>query len=231
MSIYRFGAGVAMVALVGAGAFAQPPGGGFGMMRGNQPLTLASAPAEALGTELKLTEEVQKKIAAIQKKLQEKSMAAMQELRDSGGFSPEAMQELQKKNEESAKKAETEIMALLSDDQKKALPEVLKALQLLRTVGIPVQLNSDLKLTADQKKALTEVAAAIQKDRTAKMKEMQEARQNQDQDKLRELMQSMRGNGGVNPKAMAILTAEQKAMVEKYIKDHPQPQGGRRGGN
>ncbi|MBB6049538.1 hypothetical protein [Armatimonas rosea] len=230
MSIYRFGAGLAVVALVSTGAFAQPPGGGFGMMRGNQPLTLATVPAEALGTELKLSPEVQKQIAAIQKKVQDKMQAAMQELRDSGGAGPEAFQELQKKNQENSKKAETEILALLTDDQKKALPEVLKALQLLRTVGIPVQLSSALMLTDVQKKSLAEVAAAVQKDREAKMKEMQEARQNQDQDKMRELMQAMRGNGGVNPKALAILTAEQKAMVEKYIKDHPQPQG-RRGGN
>jgi hypothetical protein len=53
---------------------------------------------------------------------------------------------------------------------------------------------------------------------------------NQDMDRVRELAQGMRGNGGVDVKAQGILTAEQKALVEKYLKEHPQPQGFRRGG-
>ncbi|WP_309712311.1 hypothetical protein [Armatimonas sp.] len=216
------------IAIVSTHALAQPPRGGFGMM--NQPLTVVSAPAEVLGKELKLSEEVQKKVAAIQKGVQDKMTAAMQELRDSGGFSPEAFQELQKKNTENAKKAETEIMALLSNDQKKALPDVMKALQMLRTLGIPVQLNGDLKLTEEQKTALAKIAVEVTKDRESKMKEMQEARENGDQDKMRELMQAMR-TSGANPKALAALTADQKAMIEKYIKDHPQQPGRRPGGN
>ena len=53
----------------------------------------------------------------------------------------------------------------------------------------------------------------------------------QDMDRVRELAQGMRGTGGGDAKALAILTSEQKAMVEKYIKDHPRPQGRRGGGN
>ena len=228
MKYLNYALSLTTVAIVSTHALAQPPRGGFGMM--NQPLTVVSAPADVLGKELKLSEEVQKKVATIQKGVQDKATAAMQELRDSGGFSPEAMQELQKKNAENSKKAETEIMALLTADQKTALPDVIKALQLLRTLGIPVQLSGELKLTDEQKTALGKIAVDVQKDRDAKMKEMQEARQNGDQDKMRELMQAIRPSGA-NAKALAILTADQKAMVEKYIKDHPQQPGRRPGGN
>ncbi|WP_395089085.1 hypothetical protein [Armatimonas sp.] len=231
MSLYRFGTALAVGALVSTTAFAQPPGGGFGFGRGNQPLTVATVPADALGKELQLSEEVQKKVAAIQKGVQDKMQAAMQELRDSGGFNQEAMQELQKTNLANGKKAEMEILALLTDDQKKALPEMLKTLQLLQTLGIPVQLNGDLKLTAEQTKALAERAAVVQKERAAVTKQIQEAMASQDMDRVRELSQGMRGTGGADAKALAILTPEQKAMVEKYIKDHPRPQGRRGGGN
>lgn len=231
MSLYRFGTALAVVALVGAGALAQPPGGGFGFGRGIQPLTVATVPADALGKELKLSEEVQKKVAAIQKGVQDKIQAAMQELRDSGGFNQEAFQELQKKNQENGKKAETDILALLTDDQKKALPDVLKTLQMLQTLGIPVQLNADLKLTAEQTKVLTERAAVLQKERAAVAKQIQEAMASQDMERVRELSQGMRGTGAADAKALAALTPEQKAMVEKYIKDHPRPQGRRGGGN
>ena len=157
---------LAAVTVVSASALAQPPGGGFGL-RGLQPLTAATVPAPVLGKELKLSEEVQKKIATIQKGVQDKQTAAMQELRDSGGFNPEALQELQKKNQENGKKAETEILALLSDDQKKALLDVIKALQTLQTLTIPLALHEDLKLTEEQTKALTERAAVVAKERAA----------------------------------------------------------------
>ena len=231
MSLYRFGTALAVGALVSTTAFAQPPGGGFGFGRGNQPLTVATVPADALGKELKLSEEVQKKVAAIQKSVQDKAQAAMQELRDGGGFNQEAIQELQKTSLANGKKAETEILALLTDDQKEALPEVLKTLQMLQTLGIPMQLNGDLKLTAEQTKALAERAAVVQKERAAVTKQIQEAMASQDMDRVRELAQGMRGTGGGDAKALAILTSEQKAMVEKYIKDHPRPQGRRGGGN
>lgn len=94
-----------------------------------------------------------------------------------------------------------------------------------------MQLNGDLKLTAEQTKALAERAAVVQKERAAVTKQIQEAMASQDMDRVRELAQGMRGTGGGDAKALAILTSEQKAMVEKYIKDHPRPQGRRGGGN
>jgi hypothetical protein len=154
----------------------------------------------------------------------------MQELRDSGGFSPEAFQDLQKKNQDNAKKAEADILALLTEDQKKALPDVIKALQMLRTLGIPLQLNGELKLTEEQKKALAERAGVLQKEREAITKQIQEAMRNQDMERVRELAQGMRGAGGADAKALVALTAEQKALIEKYLKEHPEPRGFRRGG-
>ena len=108
---------------------------------------------------------------------------------------------------------------------------MVKALQTLQTLSIPLPLHEDLKLTEDQTKALTERATVLAKERAAIAKQIQEAMASQDMAKVRELSQGMRGSGGVDAKAGEILTAEQKAMIEKYVKEHPQPQGRRGGGN
>ncbi len=82
-------------------------------------------------------------------------------------------------------------------------------IKLFMSVQLPTEAVLELKLTADQKKTLTEVA-------------------NQTQQKVRELMQSGDREGAMTlrqsvvSKVSAVLTEEQKKVVEKY----PSRQGG-----
>ena len=118
----------------------------------------------------------------------------------------------------------------LKDDQKTGATALVKNLQLLQSLRIPFQTYSDLKITDEQKTKLTALAADVQKDRTAKMQEMQAARQAGDNEKAQQIMQSMFGNGQPDEKTLAVLTADQKEVITKYVKANPPRQGGRPGG-
>jgi len=99
---------------------------------------------------------------------------------------------------------------------KEKLVTVEADLKVLSGAQLPAEAVLELKLTADQKKTLGEIAK-------------------QSQEKVRELMQNGDREGAmalrdqVTTKVSAVLTADQKKIVEKY------PQrgqgGGRRGGN
>ena len=240
MQVSKFGLTGAIAVLgscVAVGAMAQPPaagqppagrqggrGGAFGRGRFGQPLTLANAPLDVLSTELKLTDDQKTAIAATRAKVQT-DMAA---LRPTDGTQPN-FQELMPKIQEINQKAVKDIEAVLKDDQKSDAPALLKNLQVLQSLRIPLQTYSDLKLTAEARTKLSEVAASVAKDMAAKAQELQTARDAGDQAKMQELMVAMRGNRQPNEKALASLTAEQRDLIAKYIKDHPQ-QGGRRPG-
>ena len=232
------GAAVVLSTCAAAGAFAQagvgqpPPGGGrqgrggFGQGRfGGGALTLANAPIDVLAKELKLSEEQKTAISTARMKVQTEMQALM---RPTDGGQPN-FQELQPKMQEINQKAAKDIEAVLKDDQKAEAPALLKLLSTLQALRIPVQTYSDLKLTAEQKTKLTALGAAVAKDRATKIQEMTAARQAGDQAKMQEIMQAMRGTGQPNEKGLEVLTADQKELVTKYIKEHPQ-QGGRRPG-
>ncbi len=221
---------------------AQPPGGrqrrpgGFGQGgRFGGQLSLVSVNVDVLAKELKLTDEQKTSITAARTKMQTDMQAAFQPPAD--GSQPDR-QAMQTKMQEINKTATKEIEAALKDDQKADAVVLLKNLQTLQTLRIPYQTYSDLKLTDDEKTKLGALAADAAKDRAAKMQEMQAARQAGDQEKMQQLMQSLRGTGQPDDKAMAALTADQKDLVTKYIKDHPQgrrpggfgPGGGARAG-
>ena len=213
-----------------------PPGGqggqgggrGFGGQGGGR-IQLVTTPVEVLASELKLTSEQADKIKTIQ--------AAYRKDRDSmmpdgpggpggggqgggpggggqdgnqGGAPPdrEAMQKLDKT-------ASDKITAVLTDDQKAALPGVIQMLGALQSAGIPPQALGVLKLTSAQKQK----AIAISK-------EMQQAIQAAMQDQDRQAMQDARTK--CHDKIQALLTDEQKAALDKFAKDHPR-QGGQRG--
>ena len=127
-----------------------------------------------------------------------------------GGAPPdrEAMQKLDKT-------ASDKITAVLTDDQKAALPGVIQMLGALQSAGIPPQALGVLKLTSAQKQK----AIAISK-------EMQQAIQAAMQDQDRQAMQDARTK--CHDKIQALLTDEQKAALDKFAKDHPR-QGGQRG--
>ena len=208
----------------GRGGFGQ---GGFGQGRFGGGLSLVTVPVDVLAKELKLTDEQKTAIAAAQMKQQTEQRALFQPSADG---TPPDRQAMQAKMTELNQSATKEIEAILKD--KKADADTLvKSLSTLQTLRIPIQTYSDLKLTSDEKTKLVALAADVAKDRAAKMQEMQTARQAGDQAKVQELMAAFRPNGQPDEKALAALTADQKDLITKYIKDHPAPQGGpRRGG-
>jgi predicted outer membrane protein len=170
---------IAATALLPLAAQAQPPFGGgggqppFGGGRGGgggfgfgapRDVTLASVPLEALVSGLALTDEQKKQIGAIQQdlndKAQEERRAAFQG--GGGGFDPQAMREMMQEMQDKQKKADIaaskEIEALLTDDQKKALPEKIADWKMFQQVGLPIDIGEALKLSPEQKKILAEAA-------------------------------------------------------------------------
>lgn len=219
--------GAALALLVGAPAIAQPPQGGpppgfggFGGFGGGGG-SVSTTPVAVLDIGLKLSPEQKTKITDIQKQTVTDRNKMMQDLRN-GGQPPDqgAFQAFMQKMQDMNKEADKKITDLLTPEQKKALPDVLKDVQTLNAVGIPAATMGDLKLTSDQRKKLADIAAASQKSLNEKM---QEARQSGDFQSLREIMMNSRKE--THDKAFALLTDDQKKVIEKYQKEHPQPQG------
>ena len=229
------GSCVTVGALAQAGAGQPPPGGGrrggggFGQGRFGGGfgggISLVNAPVDVLATELKLTADQKTAITEAQKKYQTDLRASFQPPADGG--QPD-FQAIRAKQTEMSAKTTKEIEDILKD-QKADAATLIKNLQTLQSLRIPIQTYSDLKLTAEEKTKLTALGADVAKDMAAKQQELQAARQAQDQAKMQEILQSMRGGGGPNEKALAVLTTEQKDLVTKYIKDHPPVQGRRPG--
>jgi hypothetical protein len=120
------------------------------------------------------------------------------------------------KMQEERKKNDAQVEAVLTDDQKKALPAFLKDVQTFQTSQLPLALIGDLKLTEDQK---TKMAAVVKQVQTISQEKRQEAMDNQDFQALREIMTQTQT--ALKDKTRALLTADQKAMVEKYEKENP----------
>ena len=243
MRISKFslvGAAVLLGSCVAVGALAQAPAaggqqpgggrqgrGGFGQGRfGGQQMTLSTVPMDVLVKELKLTDEQKTALAAIRTKAQ----ADLAALRPTDGTQPN-FQELFPKMQEVNQKAAKDSEAVLKDDQKADATALLKTLTVVQGLRLPIGAYCDLKLTAEQKTKLAALAAESAKDRAAKMQEVQAARDANDQAKVQELMTAMRGSfgGAVDEKTLAVLTAEQKDVVTKYVKEHP-PRNRRPGG-
>jgi hypothetical protein len=215
----------------GPGGFGggQGPGGGRGFGGPGGPgggrIQPATAPVEVLASELKLTTTQADKIKAIQTAYN-KDRSALMPNRGGGpggqggdqGGPPdrEAMQAMFQKMQTLDKTASDKIAAVLTDDQKTAMPGVLQMLGALQGAGIPPQALASLKLTSAQKTKAVSISKEMQ---TA----MDQARQDQD----REAMQEARSKG--QTKIQSLLTSDQKAALDKFVKDHPNPQGGRGG--
>ena len=218
----------------GFGGFA----GGFGGQRGGglMQMGLSNLPVDVLVKGLKLTDDQKTKVDDVQKKIREAQRAAF-----SGGNNPfgggagggnrpdpAQLQEMMTKMQEDRKKNDAQIEAVLTDDQKKALPVFLKDVQTFQTAQLPLALVGDLKLTDDQKTKMAAVVTQIQK---IAQEKRQEAMDNQDFQSLREIMTQTQT--ALKDKTRALLTADQKAMVEKYEKENPNQgfgRGGRGGG-
>ncbi|MFY7953166.1 MAG: hypothetical protein ACOVT5_11730 [Armatimonadaceae bacterium] len=202
-------------------------GGGFGFGGGQrggglmQP-TIGTMPMSVLEKALALKPEQKTKIEEIQKKSMEEMRSAF------GGFGgggqrpdPEEMRARFEKMAESRKKVDSDIMAVLDDNQKKQAESLIKDAAVYGQAQLPLELAGELNLTDDQKKQITEMVGKIQK---AMQTKMQEARENQDFESMREVMQQ--GQQALREKTRALLTADQKAKVEKWEKDNPRGRGG-----
>ena len=215
----------------GFGGFA----GGFGGQRGGglMQMGLSNLPVDVLVKGLKLTDDQKTKVDDVQKKIREAQRAAFGGGNNpfgggaGGGNRPDPaqLQEMMTKMQEDRKKNDAQIEAVLTDDQKKALPAFLKDVQTFQTAQLPLALVGDLKLTDDQKTKMAAVVTQIQKIATEKR---QEAMDNQDFQSLREIMTQTQT--ALKDKTRALLTADQKAMVEKYEKENPNQGFGGRGG-
>lgn len=116
--------------------------------------------------------------------------------------------------------------AVLTDEQKKALPGVLAEMNSLRAAGIPLEVVDDLKLTADQK---TKISDITKKSQEQMQKRMETARQSGDFQNMRDTM--MKSQQQTRTQVLAVLTETQRATVKAFVAAHPQPQGfGGRGG-
>jgi hypothetical protein len=160
----------------------------------------------ALDKALSLSSDQKTKIEAIQKKLADDQRAIAPQ---AGGQSDPAAR--QKRGELSAA-AVKDIEAILTADQKAKWPEIQKQYSALRGAGIPLEVVSDLKLSADQIQKIQAVEADAQK-------AMEAARQGGNVD--RQAMAQLRQES--QKKATDILTADQKTIVTKYEEAHPRP--------
>lgn len=170
---------------------------------GMMALTLAQIPAVALEQPLALTKEQKEKITAIQTRLREESRG----LFGGGGDRQAAIQRRQELNA----KATQEIEALLTDAQKQKVPDVIKQMQVYRDCGIPLEVVADLKLTAEQNTKLQ----ALSKEYQTKIEGMQAGGGFEQFRTLRETTRQ---------KALEVLTADQKALIEKWQRENPQLQ-------
>ena len=215
----------------GGGGF----GGGFGGQRGGglMQMGLSNLPVDVLVKGLKLTDDQKTKVDDVQKKIREAQRAAFGGGNNpfgggaGGGNRPDPaqLQEMMTKMQEDRKKNDAQIEAVLTDDQKKALPAFLKDVQTFQTAQLPLALVGDLKLTDDQKTKMAAVVTQIQK---IAQEKRQEAMDNQDFQSLREILTQTQT--ALKDKTRALLTADQKAMVEKYEKENPNQGFGGRGG-
>jgi hypothetical protein len=202
----------------GGGGFRQ--GGRQGGGRGFGAPTLATVPAAVLADGLKLSAVQKAKIQAIQ----DQSRKDMQALRPAPGAQvdrQEMMQKFQALNEETNKSIE----GVLTPDQLKASAAFLKSVGAYRTVGIPLEVLPELKLTADQKAKIAAIADVAQKQLQDEMQKLRAAGGNGGGGGggFQAIQELMKANGD---KAAAVLTPAQKSTLDKYKAEHPQQRGG-----
>lgn len=213
-----------------------PGGGGFLRGRGNQPLTLATVPVAALAGPLNLSTEQKTQIGQIQEKLQSTrrgggGRGGPGATGQPGGAAPD-FQAMMQARQQAEQTATTQMEALLTPQQKQALPAVLKDMQTLAAAGLPVQLMSTLNLSAEQKTKLADIGAKAQQALQRAFQGAQGGAGN-DPQAMRETMQQARAQ--TQQQVSAVLTDAQRAQVEAYRKENPErgggPGGGGRGGN
>lgn len=185
------------------------PGGGQGRRQGfGRPMSVAALPVSTLDSIVKLTPAQKAKVTQIQERLRKESEA----LRPQPGqpFDPARMQRMR----DLSASASREIEALLNPAQKTRLETARQEMRLYRMAGIPLGLYGKIALTADQRTRLQAIQRSLSNGAPGGAGDRQG---------MREAMRAAR------ERAAAVLTAAQKAQIEKYLQDHPEERRGRRG--
>ena len=173
-------------------------------------MTLASAPIDVLTADLKLDDGQKKRVEAIQNRLEKVIQGATKSDR---GTDPSAMFS---KMTDMLTQADREIDAELTADQKPLAMALLKKLSLLRTSGLPPELSIELKLTDEQLKSLEAALPDIKLENKERNNAMMAAARSGNAKKAQGLMQAL------GAKVSMILTKDQKTLIERYRKKHPQ---------
>jgi hypothetical protein len=118
---------------------------------GPRPFTLLNAPSRELAAALKLSDEQRGKIQSII----EDFHADAQALRPQPpipGTEPQQVAPSQQREKMKAleEKAQKSVEAVLTEDQKKMVPDLLRSWNLMREMGLPLATAAQLKLTAEQ---------------------------------------------------------------------------------
>ena len=221
-----------LLSAVAVTSFAQGNGaGGGGRQGGGQRRgggnALVNMPLSVIDSYLKLTADQKTKITAIQTQYKTDAKAFTPAPPAAGEMpDPQVQRDMRTKQREASTKADTDIKAVLTDDQTKLVPDMTKELGVYQSAGIPIGVVSDMNFTAEQKTKITTIASDSAKEIQAKNKE---ARANGGQPD-RQAMADLRK--AASEKIMAVLTDTQKTTLEAYRKAHPTPQygGGRRPG-
>jgi Spy/CpxP family protein refolding chaperone len=212
-----------VLACAGGTVRAQTAGGGqapaAGQARqgrqGGGPVYLSDLSVETMSQGLKLTDDQKTKIQAIL----DKRAADYKTLvlpGDQQGKA-DAVQEANRKRGEFAQKADTDIEAVLTDEQKKVLPDYKKELAFFRQAGLPAGLIGDMKITDEQR---TKIGAQATENRRTMRQKMRDAQQSGTAITPEARRAMTKEN---QDKILALLTPEQRAMLDKYNKDHPTP--------
>lgn len=181
-------------------------------------LSLATTPCVRLAAELHLSDKQKQAIAEIQEKYLGDRYALKHYFpRDlTGGPKSFAQMRVQLEKERSLEEdASKQIDAWLTDDQRKAAPEVLKVLEMLATAGIPINLPIDLKLSSDQKSSLF---ATVAKSRQELNAMQEEARQKNDYNKIHFIFLSSQES--LHRQVMAMLSETQKTAIDQAVKEY-----------
>ena len=129
----------------------------------------------------------------------------------------DAVQEANRKRGEFAQKADTDIEAVLTDDQKKMLPDYKKDLAFFRQAGLPAGLIGDIKITDEQRTKITAQTTENRRTMRQKQRDAQQAGTVMTAEQRRAMTKENQD------KILALLTPEQRATLDKYNKDHPAP--------
>ncbi len=195
-----------------------------GMRMMDRPLTLSSTPLPTLKTVLKLSDDQAKKIGAIMEKAGQDMRGMFPRMERGQGPDQKAIEAAMPKLEARMKKADADIMKVLTPAQKQKAPAMLKEMHALRGTGLPMSLAGSLKLTPAQ---LTKLQA-VSRERSEKMRKLFASAGQGNPGAAMQQYGQLRD--AARKKAMTVLTAQQKAAVAKWEKDHPRLRFGGPGG-